>query len=70
MELLACLARARGFAVQDRLHDAWNAALDRAEATIVQLVDDLRSADPIALKHPSFLAYERLVREQSRPEGT
>ncbi len=70
MELLACLARARSFSVQDRLQDAWNTALDRAQATIVQLVDEIRSEDPNSLKHPSFLAYERLVREQSRPEGT
>lgn len=64
LELIACLAEARGFQVKEALQTAWEEQLNQALAKLEQLLGELKQEGNQELTHSSFKAYEGIVRGQ------
>lgn len=64
LELIACLAEAKGFSVKEALSAAWIEHLDQALAKLESLFGELKQYDNQELGHPSFKAYEGVARRQ------
>ena len=66
VELLTLLDEAKGFDVNEPLRKAWHAQLREASTTIDGLLSEIRQSHAEALRHSSFVAYERAARAKGK----